>query len=54
MSEKEKVAADVELTSSDRTDLDSVVRPWTTTRRELWAFYVYYIVSEQLRNDMGA
>ncbi|KAI0326440.1 hypothetical protein GY45DRAFT_1328979 [Cubamyces sp. BRFM 1775] len=43
MSEKEKVAADVELTSSDRTDLDSVVRPWTTTRRELWAFYVYYI-----------
>ncbi|KAI0368007.1 hypothetical protein BV20DRAFT_949065 [Pilatotrama ljubarskyi] len=45
MSEKEKDAADVELTvTSDRTELaDSGARPWSTTRLELWAFYVYYI-----------
>ncbi|KAI8980030.1 MFS general substrate transporter [Trametes punicea] len=38
---KEKVAADVELTSTD--PAESIAPKWTTTRRELWAFYVYYI-----------
>ncbi|CDO75187.1 hypothetical protein BN946_scf184866.g28 [Trametes cinnabarina] len=44
VSEKEKVAADVELSLSDRTEVESgTLRQWKTTRIELWAFYVYYI-----------
>ncbi|KAI0775082.1 MFS general substrate transporter [Trametes elegans] len=41
MSEKEKVAADVELTLTEPSEPDGQRR--TTTRLELWAFYVYYI-----------
>ena len=43
MLEKEKVAADVELTLTEPSEPDG--RRRTTTRLELWAFYVYYIVS---------
>ncbi|KAL7279297.1 hypothetical protein ACG7TL_007138 [Trametes sanguinea] len=42
--EKEKVAADVELTLTDGSEVESGnTRAWKTTRLELWAFYVYYI-----------
>lgn len=40
MSEKEKVAEDITVREEDEGS-----RRWTTTRVELWAFYVYYIVS---------
>ncbi|OJT02457.1 Autophagy-related protein 22 [Trametes pubescens] len=46
MSEKEKIPADVELTlPGDRAELeDASIQPRrSTTRVELWAFYVYYI-----------
>ena len=41
MSEKEKVAEDNTVQSEE----DYGSRQWTTTKTELWAFYVYYIVS---------
>ncbi|OSC99856.1 MFS general substrate transporter [Trametes coccinea BRFM310] len=42
--EKEKVAADVELTLTDGSEVESGnMRVWKTTRLEHWAFYVYYI-----------
>ncbi len=44
MSEKEKVAEDCNITVREE-DSASGPRRWTTTRVELWAFYVYYIVS---------
>lgn len=48
MSEKEKTPVDVELTlPGDRAEReDASIQPRrSTTRVELWAFYVYYIVS---------
>ncbi|TFK93709.1 MFS general substrate transporter [Polyporus arcularius HHB13444] len=42
MSEKEKVAEDCNITVREE-DSASGPRRWTTTRVELWAFYVYYI-----------
>ncbi|TBU38548.1 MFS general substrate transporter [Dichomitus squalens] len=41
MAEKKEAVQDLELPVAERTDAET--RRWTTTRVELWAFYVYYI-----------
>lgn len=45
-----KEPVDVEVLDNDRETVDNLPTsplsgsPWTTTRIELWAFYLYYIV----------
>ena len=43
MTEKKEAVLDLEVPVAERASAET--RRWTTTRVELWAFYVYYIVS---------
>ena len=43
MTEKKEAVLDLEVPVAERANAET--RRWTTTRVELWAFYVYYIVS---------
>lgn len=47
MVEKTEAIEDAKVAVVDRAEAEP--RRWTTTRVELWAFYVYYIVSRNFR-----